>query len=125
MEQREICSFEDLYQALLVVPENSRYHPHLARRAMALGLDLDTVKHDVLIAAAAGGEKYDFKQRLKMVKTGEALPGGRYPIADEEDLKNAIQAIGRAKDPAAAKAHIMKRARALKKVDLLPEKWSD
>ena len=77
------------------------------------------------LTAAADSEKYDFKQRLKMVKTGEAMKGGAYPIKDEEDLKNAIQAYGRAKDKAETKAHIMRRARALRKVDLLPDKWED
>jgi hypothetical protein len=53
------------------------------------------------------------------------MPDGSFPIADEEDLHNAIQAIGRAKDPEAAKAHIKKRARALGKEALIPEGWSD
>jgi hypothetical protein len=63
------------------------------------------------------------EQRASMAEGGEALPDGSYPIANEEDLKNAIQAFGRAKDPAAAKAHIMKRARALGKMDLIPQEW--
>ena len=41
------------------------------------------------------------------------MPDGSFPIANVEDLKNAIQSIGRAKDPDAAKAHIKKRARDL------------
>lgn len=117
-----ILSEEDLGQALLVVPAGTEHYAHLTRRATALGLDIDAIRAIALTAAA--GDKYDFKQRLKMAKGDTALKDGSYPIADEEDLKNAIQAIGRAKDPAAAKSHIMKRARALHKVDLLPEKWS-
>lgn len=38
-------------------------------------------------------------------------------------MKNAIQAIGRAKDPTKAKAWIKKRAKALGKEDLLPDTW--
>ena len=65
------------------------------------------------------------KERKNLADKGEAMPDGSYPIANLQDLKNAIQAIGRAKDPAAAKAHIKKRARALGHADLIPEGWAD
>lgn len=67
---------------------------------------------------------YDAEARKRMAKDGTALPDGSFPIADEEDLRNAIQAIGRASDPAAAKAHIKKRARALGHAELIPEGWA-
>ena len=62
-------------------------------------------------------------ERDEAEKKGHAMPGGGFPINSAEDLKNAIHAIGRAKDPAAAKAHIKKRAAALGKSDLVPEEW--
>jgi hypothetical protein len=61
--------------------------------------------------------------RKKMAKKGTAMPDGSYPIANASDLRNAIQAIGRAKDPAAAKAHIKRRAKALGLGDLIPDGW--
>ncbi|QBQ74862.1 portal protein [Caudovirales GX15bay] len=61
--------------------------------------------------------------RKKMADKGTALPDGSYPIASEQDLRNAIHAIGRAKDPAAARAHIKKRARALGLSHLVPAGW--
>lgn len=68
---------------------------------------------------------YSPEQREKMAKSGAAMPDGSYPIADCEDLSNAIQAIGRAKDPDAAKAHIKKRKSALDCPDVeLPEDWA-
>lgn len=67
---------------------------------------------------------YSPQQRRDLAGKGQALPDGSYPIADVEDLKNAIQAIGRAKDPGKAKAHIKKRASALGETDLIPEDWS-
>lgn len=68
---------------------------------------------------------YTPEQRDKMAESGEAMPDGSYPIADCEDLSNAIQAIGRAKDPDATKAHIKKRAGALDCPDVeLPEDWA-
>jgi hypothetical protein len=39
-------------------------------------------------------------------------------------LKNAIQSLGRAKNKASAKRHILKRARDLDKTDLIPETWT-
>lgn len=71
-------------------------------------------------------EKKDYsdKERKAMAESGEALPDGSFPIKTVADLKNAIKAVGRAKDEAKAKAHIIKRAKALGRTDLLPEDWS-
>jgi hypothetical protein len=63
------------------------------------------------------------EQRNSMAKEGNALPDGSYPIASESDLRNAIQAFGRAKDKEAAKRHILKRARELGKENLIPAGW--
>lgn len=70
-------------------------------------------------------EKREFSEdkRKKMAEEGTALPDGSFPIANKEDLKNAIQAIGRAKDPEKAKSHIKARAKALDAEDMLPEEW--
>lgn len=62
-------------------------------------------------------------RRRELAESGEAMADGSYPIVNEEDLKNAIQAIGRAKDPEATKRHIKKRAHALGKEELIPEEW--
>lgn len=72
------------------------------------------------------GEKRDYsaESREAMADEGYALPDGSYPIKDEADLKNAIQAFGRAKDKEAAKAHIMKRAKKLGLEDMIPENWT-
>ena len=66
---------------------------------------------------------YSDDQREEMAKEGMALPDGSYPIRDEADLRNAIQASGRAKDKEKAKRHIMKRAMDLGKEDLIPMNW--
>lgn len=62
-------------------------------------------------------------ERKRLAEQGSAMPDGSFPIVTEEDLKNAIQAIGRAKDPEAAKRHIRKRAKALGLEELIPEEW--
>lgn len=57
----------------------------------------------------------DFSQgkRKKLAKSGAALPDGSFPIVNKHDLKNAEMAIGRAKNPGKARAHIRKRAKEL------------
>ena len=66
---------------------------------------------------------YSDKDRADMADKGQALPDGSFPVATVADLKNAIQAIGRAKDPDKAKAHIKARAKALGRTDLIPDTW--
>ena len=65
------------------------------------------------------------EERDRLAEEGKAMDDGSYPIANCEDLKNAIQAIGRAKDPEATKTHIRKRKNALDCPDVeLPDTWS-
>jgi hypothetical protein len=74
-------------------------------------------------AASAPTGNYTTAAREHLAKEGKALPDGSYPIVNVSDLKNAIQAVGRASDPARAKAHIIKRAKALDATDALPDDW--
>jgi hypothetical protein len=67
--------------------------------------------------------KFSSNSRDKMGKSGVAMPDGSFPIPDKDALRRAIQAIGRAKNPAAAKAHIKKRAKALGASDMIPSNW--
>jgi hypothetical protein len=62
---------------------------------------------------------YTAAQRKEMAGKGEALPDGSFPIANEADLMAAMQSIGRAKNPARAKRHIKRRAKALGLTDKL------
>lgn len=66
-------------------------------------------------------ENYDTEQRKEMAKKGLALPDGSFPIKTVEDLKNAIQTYGRAKDHSKAAKFIAKRAKALNAEDLIPD----
>ena len=67
---------------------------------------------------------FDPEERDDMAKKGMAMPDGSYPIKTEDDLRNAIAAAGRAKDKEAAKAHIIKRALAMKREDMIPFSWA-
>lgn len=62
---------------------------------------------------------YNTAERKEMASKGWALPDGSFPIANEADLMAAMQSIGRAKNPGAAKRHIKRRAKALGLTDKL------
>jgi hypothetical protein len=71
-------------------------------------------------------EQADFSddQRKDLAAKGQALPDGSFPIRNVSDLRNAIKAFGRGKNKASAKRHIIKRAKALGKANLIPDNWS-
>lgn len=77
-----------------------------------------------------GPELHDYartfsaQQRKKLAQKGHALSDGSFPIVNKADLRNAIQAYGRASNKSSAKRHIIKRARALGATNLLPESWT-
>ena len=75
-------------------------------------------------AAVAELAKFSEDDRKELARKGWALPDGSYPIRNVSDLKNAIQAFGRAKNKNEAKKHIIKRAKDLHRYyDLIPEEW--
>lgn len=62
-------------------------------------------------------------ERERLASRGKALPDGSFPIANTSDLRNAIKLAGNAKDPAKARAHIIRRAKALGAMDMIPDTW--
>lgn len=80
------------------------------------------------MAQAAGIRKRDYStdERTAMAGKGWALDDGSFPIANRDDLSNAIGAIGRAAEGKRddVRAHIIRRAKALGAVDALPEDWN-
>lgn len=94
----------------------------------ALTASATDMREKALVAAAVAElAKISQEERAELAKKGHALPDGAYPIRNEEDLKNAIQAYGRAKssERRAVRKHIMKRARQLGKWVLVPEHWKN
>ena len=91
-----------------------------------------SARADALYSRVFGSQKFDDEfgyisreKRQQLAKKGYALPDGSYPITSEDSLKDSIQAYGRSKPGkrAAVRRHIMKRARALDRYDLVPEDW--
>jgi hypothetical protein len=66
---------------------------------------------------------YTAEQRRRMAKAGQAMPDGSFPIANCADAENAIHAVGRAKNPDAAKSFIRRRVRALGCSGSIFENW--
>ena len=67
--------------------------------------------------------KFSEEQREKLAKKGDALPDGSFPIVNAKDLENAIHLAGLGKNKTAAKDHIIKRAKSLGKMDMIPDNW--
>lgn len=85
--------------------------PH--QRAMAL-----------VHAASVRKAKYDTADRKHMAGH-EAMADGSYPIADREDVEDAVRAVGRGNaSHDAIRRHIISRARALKASDAIPNNWN-
>jgi hypothetical protein len=71
----------------------------------------------------AGRTNFTEEQRQKYAKSGVAMKDGSFPIRNRSDLADAIRLAGHAKDKAAARRHIIKRARALGAYDAIPASW--
>lgn len=73
--------------------------------------------------------KYTSAQLATMLKNGQAMPNAdgdpSFPIADGEDLDNAIQAVGLGnKDGDAIRRYIIGRAKALSLESKIPDTWN-
>jgi hypothetical protein len=99
-----------------------RVHVVTASAPPATTTELRARVHGGVVATATS--TWDSKKREAASKKGQALPDGSFPIADKKDVQKAIQASGRSKHPAATvRKHIIKRAKALGAMDLIPDDW--
>jgi hypothetical protein len=78
---------------------------------------------DTVVEAALAKRDRTATQREEAAADGAAMNDGSFPIKTVADLRNAIKAVGRAKNPATARRHITQRAKALGREDLLPDTW--
>jgi len=94
-----------------------------------MGVETEPVETDIVTVERSlereWRAKYKKADRDEMAKKGEAMADGSYPIGDEDDLKKAIKAVGRGDaSHDSIRAHIIKRAKALKLSSLIPDNWS-
>lgn len=67
---------------------------------------------------------FTHKERKDLAEKGEAMPNGKYPIRNSQDLKDAIRLVGASDMPESkVKAWIKKRAKELNLEKELPESW--
>jgi 8-oxo-dGTP pyrophosphatase MutT (NUDIX family) len=67
---------------------------------------------------------FSHSERKDLAKKGEAMPNGKYPIRNSQDLKDAIKLSGASDMPKEkVKAWIKKRAKELGLESELPEEW--
>lgn len=104
---------ESADEAEAVYAQVAEQTPHLSPRQW----------EETMAALMVQARQFSTSERERLAKKKQARPDGSFPIETVGDLKNAIRAVGRAKNPGAAKAHIKKRARALGREDLIPEGW--
>lgn len=69
---------------------------------------------------------FSAEERRNLAKQGKAMPDGSFPIRNTSDLKNAIRAVGRGNaNHNAIRKFIMRRARALGAMDMIPDDWTN
>lgn len=72
-----------------------------------------------------GESGYNTAQRKSMAAKGQAMAGGRYPVANKSDLRKAIRAVGRGSGSHdVIRKHIINRAKALGLSGMIPSNWS-
>lgn len=84
---------------------------------------------DAVSAAREARAKYSASDKQSMLDKGQALKNANgeasYPVADKEDLSNAISAVGRGgADHDAIRRYIMARAKALGLTSMIPDGWN-
>jgi 8-oxo-dGTP pyrophosphatase MutT (NUDIX family) len=81
-------------------------------------------KHPKEIRKANNKTDFSHSERKDLAKKGEAMPNGKYPIRNSQDLKDAIKLSGASDMPKEkVKAWIKKRAKELGLEGELPEDW--
>lgn len=73
---------------------------------------------------SANKTSFTHEERKDLAKKGEAMPNGKYPIRNRQDLKDAIRLSGSSSmSKEDVKKWIKKRAKELNLEDELPEDW--
>lgn len=118
----------DAYQVEIDGFDGKAYDAYVSLDGHVLGYDEyltgdETEEIEAEAAEIALKRAFSDETRTRMAEDGSAMSDGSFPIASEEDLKNAIMAHGRAKDVEAAKRHIMKRAKDMGMESMIPAEW--
>lgn len=82
-------------------------------RGLSMGGSANRVQADLDVPEAVAKRYFSRAQRKTAASSGAALPDGSFPIENKKDLRNAKSLQNKGRNPAAAKAHIARRAAAL------------
>lgn len=81
-------------------------------------------KNPEKLEKSANKTSFTHEERKDLAKKGEAMPNGKYPIRNRQDLKDAIRLSGSSSmSKEEVKKWIKKRAKELNLEDELPEDW--
>ena len=83
-------------------------------------------EHPDEVEKAMNKTDFSHKERKDLADKGEAMPNGKYPIRNKQDLKDAIRLSGSSDESKEdVKAWIKKRAKELSLEDELPDDWKE
>lgn len=90
-------------------------------------LDIDVLKDaKEKLEKAKNKHYFSVSERKRLADKGEAMPDGKYPIRNKQDLKDAIRLSGSSdKSKTEVRMWIKKRAKELGLEEELPEDWKD
>ena len=83
----------------------------------------EIMTQDIWLGSGFSKRDYSPEARRRMAESGNAMPDGSYPIANRQDLMNAIRSWGRGGADPKVKAHIIRRAKELNAENMIPENW--
>lgn len=100
-------------------------HRNAIKRLMGVYMDRRKALRNKSFTPLAFQQRREFnrQKRKELAGKGKALPWGGFPIENCGDVRNAVKAIGRAKDRPRTIAHIKLHAKSLGCSHLVPKKW--
>lgn len=121
-----IFDMKDNIKKILGIPmEDKKLEVEILAKALKEGKITPDFFRDA-ISKAKNKTYFSDKERKDLAKEGEAMPNGKYPIRNAQDLHDAIKLVGASDMPKSeVKAWIKKRAKDLGLEDELPDTWRD
>jgi hypothetical protein len=109
----------DLLKALASAPTLRQFG------GLVAALPADDLEKALAGSTHLGGEVraslFSAATRRDLAASGAALPDGSFPVTDQIDLEAGLEALSKAADSDAARAHLVARAVALDLADILPD----
>jgi hypothetical protein len=120
-----IATPEDLSVAIEAAVSDPSIRWYVIKKADALRqLDQIPMEWDLSESLIAASRVFSAESRRNYAKQGIALSDGSFPIPDRDALRRAIIRLNSTtKDKSLVRRHIIKRARALGALGMLPDAW--